>query len=81
MNETELAYAVEIARAADVAVIAIGDTPQQVGEWKDRSTLDLQPSQLTLLQALTNQSTGTRIVVVLIHGNQVRDFLFTLSFR
>lgn len=58
--------AVAAARAADVAVLALGDTLQSCGEWADRDSLDLPGGQLALLAAVL--ATGTPTVVVLVGG-------------
>jgi beta-glucosidase len=58
--------AVELARKADVTVVAVGDVIEQIGEVRDRSDLDLTGGQLPLLQAV--KATGTKLVVVLINS-------------
>ena len=62
-----VAAAVAAAAAADVAIVALGDSLRSCGEWLDRDSLDLSGGQLTLLQALLDNST-TPVVVVLING-------------
>ena len=44
-----------------------------MGEWKDRSSLDLKFSQLDLLNSVATaiDATKTALVVVLVHGNQL----------
>jgi beta-glucosidase len=58
--------AAELAAAADVAIVVVGDVLDQVGETKDRYELDLTGGQLPLLQAV--KKTGTPLVVVLINS-------------
>ena len=79
INTSMIAEAVRLAQSSDVVVLFLGDTPNQVGEWKDRSTLDLLPSQMALLEAVVNGTArttasnpnATKVVLVLIHGNQL----------
>jgi len=54
------------AAAADVAVLALGDTLQSCGEWADRDSLDPPGGQLALLAAVV--ATRRPVVVVLIGG-------------
>jgi beta-glucosidase len=65
-DPAEIAAAVEAARAADYAVVVVGDTVALTGESKSTATLELQGGQLALLDALT--ATGTPTVVVLINS-------------
>lgn len=58
--------AAELAAAADVAIVVVGDVLDQVGETKDRYELDLTGGQLPLLQAV--KKSGTPLVVVLINS-------------
>lgn len=58
--------AVAAAQAADVVVMALGDTLQSCGEWADRDSLDLPGGQLQLLAAVA--ALGKPLVVVLING-------------
>ena len=51
---------------SDVAVVAVGDSLNFVGETLSTATLELQGGQLALLEAL--QKTGTPLVVVLINS-------------
>lgn len=62
----ELHKAVEAAREADVAIVALGDTDKTCGEGIDRATLDLPGDQLGLLKAV--HATGTPVVLVLQNG-------------
>ncbi|MFI5937023.1 glycoside hydrolase family 3 N-terminal domain-containing protein [Actinoplanes sp. NPDC051494] len=61
-----IATAVETARAADYAVVVVGDTVALTGESKSTATLELQGGQLALLDALA--ATGTPTVVVLLNA-------------
>jgi len=54
------------ARAADVAVVVVGDNLALNGEMRDRANLDLTGGQRRLLEAV--HATGTPMVVVLING-------------
>ncbi|HKO90388.1 MAG TPA: glycoside hydrolase family 3 N-terminal domain-containing protein [Polyangiaceae bacterium] len=58
--------AADLAAAADVAVVVVGDVLDQTGETKDRYELDLTGGQMPLLQAV--KKTGTPLVVVLINS-------------
>jgi len=62
----DITEAVEIARKADVAIIAVGDSEQTCGENLDRTDLNLPGRQLELVQAV--YKTGTPIVLVLQNG-------------
>jgi beta-glucosidase len=61
-----IAEAVAAARAADYAVVVVGDTVALTGEGKSTATLELQGGQLALLEALAGS--GTPTVVVLINS-------------
>ena len=71
-NRTQIAEAVQVARRADVIVLAIGDTEQTSREgWADnhlgdRTSLDLVGEQRELAAALFEL--GKPVVVVLING-------------
>jgi beta-glucosidase len=71
-NRRLIAEAVEVARVADVVILAIGDNEQTSREaWApehlgDRSSLDLVGEQGELVRAITG--TGVPTVAVLIHG-------------
>ena len=58
--------AVAAASAADVVVLALGDSLASCGEWADRDSLDLPGGQLALLAAAA--ATGKPLVLVLING-------------
>ncbi|OJF11913.1 exo-beta-d-1,3/1,6-glucosidase [Couchioplanes caeruleus] len=61
-----IAEAVACARAADYAVVVVGDTVALTGESKSTATLELQGGQIALLDALA--ATGTPTVVVLLNS-------------
>lgn len=58
--------AVRLVKNSDVAVVALGENPQEVGEGKDRAELDLDTAQLQLIKAI--QRTGKPVVAVLMNG-------------
>ena len=62
----ELEHALELARAADVAVLVLGEAADMNGEVASRSTLDIPGRQLELLEAVA--ATGTPVVLVLLGG-------------
>ena len=62
----ELERAVEAARAADVAVVVVGEWQNMIGEAASRSSLELPGRQLELLQAV--EQTGTPIVLLVMNG-------------
>jgi beta-glucosidase len=62
----EFARAVAAARAAEVAVLVLGEAADMNGEAASRSTLDLPGRQLELLEAVA--ATGTPVVLVLLSG-------------
>ena len=71
-NTSMIAEAVVVAKAADVAIVVVGDSADgyaqgSCAEGIDADSLDLPGSQLALLDALTTQTT-TPIIVVLING-------------
>jgi beta-glucosidase len=61
-----IAAAVALARSADAAIVAVGESARMSGEAASRSSLDLTGRQLELVQAVL--ATGTPTVVVLING-------------
>ena len=65
-DDTELARAVELARACEVAVVVIGQNQNMIGEFASSSTLDLPGRQLELLQAVVE--TGTPTVALVMSG-------------
>ena len=61
-----IAEAVRLAREADVAIVAVGESAAMSGEASSRTSLDLTGRQLDLVRAV--HATGTPTVVVLING-------------
>jgi len=61
-----IADAVEIARAADVVIAALGEHSGISGEGIDRSDINLPADQVELLKAV--QATGVPVVIVLMNG-------------
>jgi beta-glucosidase len=66
VNQTEIDEAVALAQLADVTILVLGDVQGGCGEWGDRDSLDLQGSQLALLEAVAPVAKKT--VVILVHG-------------
>ena len=66
MGEPDMTEAVEMAKKADVAIVAVGDSGQTCGENLDRTNLDLPGHQLDLVKAI--YETGTPVVLVLQNG-------------
>jgi beta-glucosidase len=65
-DDAELRRAVDLARTADVAVVAVGEWQNMIGEAASRSSLDLPGRQLELLQAVV--ATGTPVVLLVLNG-------------
>ncbi|GAA4344965.1 beta-glucosidase BglX [Angustibacter luteus] len=65
-EEAELRRAVDLAAAADVAVVVVGEWQNMIGEAASRSSLDLPGRQLELLQAVVG--TGTPVVLLVMNG-------------
>lgn len=61
-----IASAVRAAKAADVAVMVVGEDLSMIGEGDSRAHLDLPGRQLDLVKAV--QATGTPVAVVLVSG-------------
>jgi beta-glucosidase len=61
-----IAEAVAVARAADYAVVVVGDTVALTGESRSTATLELQGGQIALLDALA--TTDTPVVLVLLNS-------------
>jgi beta-glucosidase len=61
-----IAEAARVARAADVTIVAVGETADMSGEAASRTSLELPGRQLELLQAV--EQTGKPYVVVLMNG-------------
>ncbi|MCX5238659.1 glycoside hydrolase family 3 C-terminal domain-containing protein [Streptomyces prunicolor] len=66
VDETQLREAVATARAADHAVVVVGDTLALTGEGCSTATLDLYGGQIALLDAVA--ATGTPMTVVLVQS-------------
>jgi beta-glucosidase len=64
--EAEFARAVEVATAADVAVVVAGEWQNMIGEAASRSSLELPGRQLELLRAVV--ATGTPTVLLVMNG-------------
>jgi beta-glucosidase len=60
------AEAVQLARDADVAILAVGESAEMSGEASSRTSLDLPGRQLDLVRAV--QATGKPLVIVLMNG-------------
>ncbi|PNU02564.1 glycoside hydrolase family 3 N-terminal domain-containing protein [Novosphingobium guangzhouense] len=65
-EKAELAKAVDLAKASDVAVMVLGEAQNMAGEFASRSDLKLPGHQQTLLDAVI--ATGKPVVVVLVNG-------------
>lgn len=65
----EFERAVQVATAADVAVVVIGEWQNMIGEAASRASLDLPGRQLELLQAVV--ATGTPTVALVMNGRPV----------
>jgi beta-glucosidase len=64
--EAEFRRAVDLAGAADVAVVVAGEWQNMIGEAASRSSLELPGRQLELLQAVV--ATGTPTVLLVMNG-------------
>ena len=65
-DDAELAAAVELAAASEVAVVVVGQNQNLIGEKASVSTLELPGRQLELLQRVV--ATGTPTVVLVMSG-------------
>jgi beta-glucosidase len=65
-EDAEFQNAVDVARAADVAVLVLGEPQNMIGEGASRSSIELPGRQLELLQAIAE--TGTPIVLLVMNG-------------
>ena len=63
---TEFQHAVDLAGAADVAIVVAGEWQNMIGEMASRSTLELPGRQLELIQAVA--ATGTPVVLLVMNG-------------
>ncbi|GAA2030251.1 glycoside hydrolase family 3 N-terminal domain-containing protein [Terrabacter terrae] len=70
VDPDQLAEAVATARAADLAVVVLGDTVALTGEGCSTATLELQGGQVALLDAVVDglADTDIPVVVVLLHS-------------
>ena len=66
MSDKYMQEALEIAKNADVAVIAVGDRREQNGECRDRANLQLSGRQNELVRRV--KELGKQVIVVLING-------------
>lgn len=65
-DSSGIAQAVAAARAADVAVVVVGEAQDMIGESASRASLDLPGRQQELLDAVV--ATGKPVVVVVMNG-------------
>ena len=65
-DEAEIARAVTLAAASDVAVVVVGQRQNQIGEKASTATLDLPGRQAEQLERIV--ATGTPVVVVVMSG-------------
>ncbi|WP_426592650.1 glycoside hydrolase family 3 N-terminal domain-containing protein [Cellulomonas sp. McL0617] len=65
-DDAEIARAVDLAAAADVAIVVVGQRQNQIGETASSATLDLPGRQLDQLQQIV--ATGTPVVLVVMSG-------------
>lgn len=65
-DERDVPAAAALAKAADVAIVVVGDVLERTGEECDVSDLELAGGQQALLEAV--HATGTPLVVVLINS-------------
>lgn len=68
-DAAEIARAVALAAASDVAIVVVGQRQNQIGEKASVSTLDLPGRQLEQLQRI--HATGTRVILVTMTGRPV----------
>ncbi len=65
-DEAEFERAVQLARAADVAIVVAGEWQNMIGEAASRSSLELPGRQLELIRAVAG--TGTPVVLLVMNG-------------
>jgi beta-glucosidase len=65
-DAAELARAISLAQACDIAVIVLGEWQNMIGEAASRSSLELPGEQRALLQAVV--ATGTPVVLLVMNG-------------
>jgi beta-glucosidase len=63
-EDAEFARAVEVAAAAEVAVVVVGEWQNMIGEAASRSSIELPGRQLELLQAVVATRTPTVLLVM-----------------
>ncbi|MCB1330309.1 MAG: beta-glucosidase BglX [Maritimibacter sp.] len=68
-DDAEIARAVELAQAAEVAVLVLGEAQVMIGEHASRSSFDLPGRQQELLEAVL--TTGTPVVLLIMTGRPV----------
>ena len=68
-DDIEIANSVRLARAAEVAVLVLGEAQIMIGEHASRSSLDLPGRQQELLEAVL--ATGTPVVLLIMTGRPV----------
>jgi beta-glucosidase len=68
-DDTEIAHAVRLASAAEVAVLVLGEAQVMIGEHASRSSFDLPGRQQELLEAVL--ATGTPVVLLIMTGRPV----------
>lgn len=66
LGNNDMEAAVEVAKKAEVAIVAVGDSHETCGENVDRADLDLPGRQLELIRRI--YKTGTPVVLVLQNG-------------
>jgi beta-glucosidase len=66
IREAEFGQAVDLAKAADIVIMALGEPGSWSGENASRSSLDLPGDQMELFNALA--ALGKPVVVILING-------------
>ncbi|HEY5583077.1 MAG TPA: glycoside hydrolase family 3 C-terminal domain-containing protein [Ruminiclostridium sp.] len=66
LGNEDIDYAVKLAKEADVAIVALGDSQRTCGEGVDRTELNFPGKQLELLKAV--HATGTPVILVLQNG-------------
>jgi beta-glucosidase len=65
-EDAEFQRAIDLARAADIAVVVAGEWQNMIGEQASRSSLELPGRQLELIQAVVE--TGTPVVLLVMNG-------------
>ncbi|MFM2071079.1 MAG: hypothetical protein RLZZ623_1342 [Actinomycetota bacterium] len=65
-EEVEFQRAIDVAIAADIAIVVVGEWQNMIGEAASRSSLELPGRQLELVQAVA--ATGTPVVLLVMNG-------------